>query len=190
MKGGVQERNRCGSTTLKRQRRNERKEKNIKRVMMHENTLTTHMGDINEGERYKSPRELIFILNLNNSLLRKSIQAFCSLLSTLLHKCRQICGTLWRSLPVFKACRSKLRCQLLLQTTKVKNTDLSIYSRGKLHISPRAMGHCNLAWIHTQLVALPWPFAKSKEDPCRTVQVEAQFFLQDNKTIRASVSLF
>lgn len=75
MKGGVQERNRCGSTTLKRQRRNERKEKNIKRVMMHENTLTTHMGDINEGERYKSPRELIFIVNLNTTLLRKSIQA-------------------------------------------------------------------------------------------------------------------
>lgn len=63
MKGGVQERNHCGSTTLKRQRRDERKEKSRKKVMMHKKkTLTTHMGDINERERYKSARELMFIV--------------------------------------------------------------------------------------------------------------------------------
>lgn len=41
----------------------EERKRTEKRVMMtHENTLTTHMGDINEGEKYKSARELILIV--------------------------------------------------------------------------------------------------------------------------------
>lgn len=37
----------------------EERKRTEKRVMMHENTLTTHMGDINERERFKSARDLI-----------------------------------------------------------------------------------------------------------------------------------
>lgn len=39
--------------------------------------------------------------------------------------------------------------------------------------------------IRTQLVLPPWPFAKSREEPCSTVHEEVQFFLlsQSNKDI-------
>ncbi len=40
----------------------EERNRTEKRVMMHEITLAAHMGDINEGERYKSARELILII--------------------------------------------------------------------------------------------------------------------------------